>query len=441
MNKKILLSLGAMSSLVMAPALTIACGRNKAGYLHAHAPKESVVKVNLKNEYKLEKDKIKDAPSIIMINDGGDINDKSFNQSAWEGVLKFADVQNEYPSSKIGVLDVKDEKYQQAYQYALAKGYRIWVAPGFLHAEHLTKFFENADNVRKFKENKAKIIGADYDIPLKLESHWQSFKTKEAAFIAGYAAAKFLSEEDNKENRTFTSFGGGVFRGVTDFIEGFYKGVHYWNTLQKEEKTKVYSTQESVNLTTGFDATKDAMKTVVSAATATKAKIILPVAGPATFLVTKDENFKGKGKYVIGVDTDQALATKVGVETFFTSILKNLGQSTYDAVGLLGSTADWSTIQDKLGTPYPDANDRILSGGIKENWVDVSETHITGDKKAKAEAALKEAKEVFLKLVQDNSDVITLLNSNKATKEGTEYTDKEPGEKIINELAKLLILK
>ncbi|TQC54227.1 BMP family ABC transporter substrate-binding protein [Mycoplasmopsis mucosicanis] len=465
MKHKLLLSLGASSVLGLVPAVTVACAVR--AYDHPLAPSVATANVVLNDKFNLTDEQAKEAPSIVLINDGGDINDKSFNQSAWEGVLNFTRKQNKYPISKIGVQDVKNGEYVKAYQAALDSKFKIWVAPGFLHAKHLKSFFSNPENVKKFKENGSKIIGADYASGLDLKSHYQDFNVREGAWIAGYAAAMFLSNEAEAKDRTFTSFGGGNFAGVTDFIEGFYKGVWYWNSQQTDENKKVHSTEANVNLSTGFNATEPKMATAVQQSTASGAKLILPVAGPATFVVLDDPTFTSQNKYIVGVDTDQAQATEKGKNRFFTSILKNLSQSTYDIVGLLATTPTsnnweelWKSIEGKLGVDKQldseidsdkhKTNDRVLKGGIDEKWVDVSSTYIDGDKKTLAEQALVKAKALFEELKKakdtDPTEMYKTLLSKKAKKGSTDYSTSETKEKpaavsVIEELAKELLIK
>ncbi|QBF34832.1 BMP family ABC transporter substrate-binding protein [Mycoplasmopsis phocirhinis] len=412
-NKFILMATGVFSTLAAVPVIAAACSRNI--YNHPKSPTTSVVNIKLNPNLVATADQKKDLPRIVMINDGGDINDKSFNQAAWEGLLNFVDKQNNISQRNYNVLEVTGGNYKNAYTQALNSGYKIWIMPGFLHSDQIASFIKEGNNAARMKELGVVILGADYATELKGHGIFQEFKTKEAAFAAGYAAAKFLSEEPNAADRTFAQFGGGNFAGVTDFNEGFMKGVLYWNEQQTDENKKVHTTQNTVDLSVGFDTNSAQLDTAISNILATNPKLILPVAGQATYSVMRRPEFKNR--YIVGVDTDQALAAPSGKSAFFTSILKNLGQSTYD---LVGAVALNTKTKEELGGFVLREADGHLNGGFSENWVDLSKTYIEGEKGVKAQQALDEAKRVASNLPED---VKSWLYSNKATKSGEEISD------------------
>ncbi|WP_029609020.1 BMP family ABC transporter substrate-binding protein [Mycoplasma simbae] len=432
MKHKWMLTLASVSAVSALPMVAVACGQENK-YTHPKAPVESVTDIKLDAKYNLTDEAKASVKKIVMINDGGDINDKSFNQSAWEGLLTFANVQNKLPYDKYDVLEVKDEAYAQAYTAALNAGYNVWIVPGFLHSQHIGEFLKKPENLAKAKQLGIKMIGADYSLDLQGHGVFQNFKTKEAAFAAGYAAAAFLSNETNAADRTFASFGGGAFAGVTDFNEGFMKGVYHWNKKQTDENKKVHSTLATVNLGAGFDTAKPAMQSVIDSVMATNPKLILPVAGAATYQVMKASNYAGK--YVIGVDTDQAFAAPSGKETFFTSILKNLGQSTYDAVSFLATTEITDANKATLGTAEANG-DYNKDGGFAEKWVDISVTHIEeATKKALATKAIEDGKAAFLALSAEEKE---WLYSGKAAIGGEEIADLQTR---MNTLAEMLTKK
>ncbi|MCT4469366.1 BMP family ABC transporter substrate-binding protein [Mycoplasma sp. HS2188] len=425
-NKLFLMGAGVFSALASVPMIAAACQSNKGVYDHPKSPKVSVVNVIKSDNLVATESEKANLPKIVMINDGGDINDKSFNQSAWEGLLNFT-TQNKISRKNYNVLEVTGGNYKNAYTQALNSGYKIWIMPGFLHSDQIDSFIKEGNNAERMANLGVTILGADYVTALGGHGVFQEFKTRESAFAAGYAAAKFLSEEANAADRTFAQFGGGVFEGVTDFNEGFMKGVLYWNNKQTDENKKVHSTQNTVDLNTGFDTNSPIMDTAINNVLATNPKLILPVAGQATYLVMKRDSFKGK--YIIGVDTDQALAAPSGKSAFFTSILKNLGQSTYD---LVGSIALNKKTKDQLGGFEINVTDGIIYGGFNENWVDVSKTYIQGERGKQAQEALDEGKKVAKSL---NDEDKAWLYSSKVTKEGPEITNLQ---ERMNALAKAL---
>ncbi|ENY53961.1 Hypothetical protein, predicted lipoprotein [Metamycoplasma alkalescens 14918] len=436
MKNQILLKLGSISALAIIGSLPlIAAGCNNSKYSHPKAPKQPVADVRIDEKFNLTPEQVKNFnKKIVMITDGGDINDKSFNQSTWEGLLTFADIQAKLSRSKYGVLEVKSHKFEEAYNQALQSDYNIWMLPGFLHQKHIKSWIEK--NIQKVKEKNIIFVGQDFTTKdtIKGYSIYQEFDTKEAAFSAGYAAAKFLSNEKDKKDRTFGTFGGGDFPGVTDFIEGFMKGVYWWNKKASEDK-KVYITSSDVDLTSGFE-TGSTMDTVINKILSQNPKMVLPVAGPATNVLISKENIKNK--YVVGVDADQAIAAQGNKKgLFFTSIAKSLGQAAYDAIARISTIQDLSSNKiGELGGFQLGKEDGIQFEGYAKNWVDITKTYITdANKKTLAEEALKDGRKEF-----DNLDENTKkwLKSKRALFE--EKEDHKTVGELLNRLAKELLL-
>ena len=68
---------------------------------------------------------------IILITDKGNIDDKSFNQGAWEGVVAFA-TENEIEHEYIKPEEASDAGYLAAIALAVEAGADVVVTPGFL---------------------------------------------------------------------------------------------------------------------------------------------------------------------------------------------------------------------------------------------------------------------------------------------------------------------
>ncbi|SYV89571.1 Uncharacterised protein, partial [Metamycoplasma alkalescens] len=85
MKNQILLKLGSISALAIIGSLPlIAAGCNNSKYSHPKAPKQPVADVRIDEKFNLTPEQVKNFnKKIVMITDGGDINDKAFNQSTW----------------------------------------------------------------------------------------------------------------------------------------------------------------------------------------------------------------------------------------------------------------------------------------------------------------------------------------------------------------------
>ncbi|AKA49925.1 hypothetical protein VO56_01475 [Mycoplasmopsis gallinacea] len=342
----------------------------------------------------------------VLITDEGNTDDKSFNQSSWEALLTV------YDKTKIPVSFVKPSNYQNAYNAALASHKKIWILSGFKHQSPIQKYIkQNKDALQK---EGVKIIGVDFSLdPSQLngfsEFYGLNFKIKESAWIVGYATAKFLADKypTDAAKRLVTSFGGGEFPGVTTFNEGFLKGLL---SFAKENPSKKVIHTDELSLNSGFEL-NDTMATVVTKHTSTNAEVILPVAGPGTFEVIKNN----KTMSIIGVDVDQAVSSPENAGRFLTSITKGIGQAVYDVITeiIFGNKARTRYLQNKQ------ANSIIsLEEGFKEGWVGYSPSHLQNEAdREKMNAALKEADAKFKSF---GDAKVAYINSSKATEEGAD---------------------
>ncbi|AZG68494.1 BMP family ABC transporter substrate-binding protein [Mycoplasma struthionis] len=439
-STKLFLSIGAgLTAMAGIPLVAASCGGGKravsaTGYTHPKSPKTTVVNINTDDKFKLTPEQAKSVKKIAVITDAGDYNDKSFNQSAWEAILTFANKQNpDIPRDKYDIYEVKEGKFTDAYNLALNSGAQVFVLPGFLHADNIKTWYQA--NKAKIQEKKITLIGLDFDngpfganIPdTDGTGIFLNMKIKEAAFIAGYAAAKFLSEKPEAK-RTFTTFGGGAFPGVTDFNEGFMKGVLYFNSQPGNEDKKVRTSEPEVNLTSGFTVGQQ-MNGVIEGRLATNPSLILPVAGPATDVTVNSPNLGDA--LVVGVDTDQALSVSKNSDRFFTSIQKNIGQAFYDAVARVATGIGMN--DEILGGFKYGSKTVNLVNGVDKNWVAVSPSHLLGEDKVKADKYLAEGKAEFEKL-EKNETLYRWLSSGRVTM-GADAAEVNPVGQRLNQLA------
>ena len=126
---------------------------------------------------------------IALITDKGNIDDKSFNQGAWEGVESYAKANNithQYYKPE----EASDEGYLAAIQLAVNGGAKIIVCPGYL--------FEAAvySAQTQFPDVKFVLLDGEPHSPdgsiYETKSNVASVKyaDEEAGFLAGYAAVK-----------------------------------------------------------------------------------------------------------------------------------------------------------------------------------------------------------------------------------------------------------
>lgn len=247
---------------------------------------------------------------IALVTDVGTIDDKSFNQGSWEGVVKFAEekgISHQYyqPAEK------SNEAITSAIELAIKGGAKTVVCPGFL--------FETPvyDMQKKYPDVNFIIIdgtpqdgSGNYEIGTNTEAIY--FAEEQAGFLAGYAAVI-----DGYRNLGF--MGGIAVPAVIRYGYGFVQGAEY---AGKELGLKPGEITMNYTYVGDFDASPD--HTAKAAAWYNEGvEIIFACGGGVGNSVMKAA--ETAGKKVIGVDVDQSVES----ETVITSAMKNLQNAVY----------------------------------------------------------------------------------------------------------------
>ena len=277
---------------------------------------------------------------IILITDKGNIDDKSFNQGSWEGVVEFATANNK-THTYIKPEEASDAGYLAAIDLAVTAGANVIVTPGYL--------FEVAVYEAQTTYPDVKFILLDGS---PHTADWATFETKEnvasimyaeeeSAYFAGYAAVM-----DGMTNLGFMggmavpavqAFGYGFLQGAEDaaaelgLADGAVKVTyHYTGNFEENDTNKATARtmyQEGVEVI--FAAGGSVGKSVMSAAAEADAK-------------------------VIGVDVDQ----RYDSETVITSAMKGLGTSVIDVLDSIYNTDSFDTYGGTT-TYFNAANDGV----------------------------------------------------------------------------------
>jgi basic membrane protein A len=266
---------------------------------------------NILHEYKYE---------IALITDVGTIDDKSYNQSSWEGVEKFAK-EKKITYKYYAPTDKTTDAYLATIKLAVDGGAKIVVTPGFL--------FEPAIFIAQDKYPNVKFIlldGYPQDGSYKefrIEKNVLSifYAEEQAGFLAGYAAVK-----DGMKKLGF--MGGMAVPVVIRFGYGFVQGADY---AANEMKLAKNSIEIKYNYLGGFGPSPDYMTKAASWYNSGTEVIFAAAGGAGASVMAAAEE---KSKKVIGVDIDQSTESK----TVITSAMKMLGQSTYMALSDYYST-------------------------------------------------------------------------------------------------------
>jgi basic membrane protein A len=149
---------------------------------------------------------------IGLVTDTGKVDDKSFNQSAWEGAQQGAEAVGGF-AKYIETLDPKDYATNIA-QFA-DSGYNVIIGVGFLMAEAMTTAAAKYPNI--------KFSGVDQFQGTAVPNlTGLVFPEDKAGFLAGYLAGQLTTS-----GKTGAVLGTDVVPPVRYFGEGFRNGVAY----------------------------------------------------------------------------------------------------------------------------------------------------------------------------------------------------------------------
>lgn len=152
---------------------------------------------------------------IALITDEGDINDKSFNQSAWEAVVQFAKETGK-KSRYYQPVTFDTAGYTTQIQNAVDNGAKIIVCPGFKFQEALGQAQDQFPDVKFIMIDAIPTIN---DEPVEINNNVYSalFLEQQPGYLAGYAVVK--------DGYTKLGFMGGIaLPAVINFGYGFVQG-------------------------------------------------------------------------------------------------------------------------------------------------------------------------------------------------------------------------
>lgn len=266
---------------------------------------------------------------IALITDKGNIDDKSFNQGAWEGVEKFAkdnNITHKYYKPE----EASDAGYLAQIDLAVTGGAKVVVTPGYLFEvpvyEAQTKYpdvkfilLDGAPHTADYKtyETKSNVASVMYS-------------EEQPGYLAGYAAVK-----DGFRKLGF--MGGMAVPAVQAYGYGFLQGAE---AAAKELNLADGSIAVTYHYTGDFaetDTNKAFAKTMYQQGT----EVIFACGGSVgkSVMAAASE----AGKKVIGVDVDQ----RYDSDTVITSAMKGLGASVIQVLGSIYKTNDWATYAGK----------------------------------------------------------------------------------------------
>ncbi|CAB4702307.1 unannotated protein [freshwater metagenome] len=145
-----------------------------------------------------------------------------------------------------------------------------------------------------------------------------TYKTNENSFLAGYMAAGY------SKTGVVATYGGAPYPTVTIFMDGFAKGVQYYNDVKgKSVKVLGWDTKTQTGTFVGDFSNQVKAKEYSVAFEAQKADIIFPVGG-SLVVGTVENSLKTKKSIALWVDADAHLAAPKYDSVVMISVLKGL---------------------------------------------------------------------------------------------------------------------
>jgi len=314
---------------------------------------------------------------VGMVTDSGTIDDKSFNQGTWEGILKAADdmgVETKYlkPSG------TTEADYIKEITNLYDAGYRFIVTPGF---KFETTIFETQD---KYPDCKFVLIdgtphNADYS-EFRAEDNVVSifFAEHESGFLAGVATALQLQEGD------LGFIGGMEIPPVQKFNWGFQQGVAYANA---NLGTSMNISAENVIYQGTFDDVAAGQQLAAQMFDKGVKAIFCAAGGVGVGGINeaKARAAGGEDVWVIGVDVDQYADGIYADDNsiILTSAMKKIDQAAYDMIkaeldGTFpgGETLIFNASNNGVGIPDENPN---LDASVESQVKDVFELVQSGE--------------------------------------------------------------
>jgi basic membrane protein A len=252
---------------------------------------------------------------ICQITDTGGVDDDSFNETSWNGVLM---AQEELGVEGKVLESQQQADYERNINAFLEEGCDLIIPVGFLLAD------ATAAAAEQNPDQKFAIVDVDwlaFDNILGL-----AFATDEAAFLAGYAAAAAT------KTGVVSTFGGMQIPTVTIFMDGLAMGVKYYNE-QKGTDVRVVGwdpATQTGSFTGNFESLEDG-RAQAEALMGEGADIIMPVAGPVG-LGAAAAAMEAGNVYIIGVDTDWTISAPEYKAITFTSVMKKMEVAVYESI-------------------------------------------------------------------------------------------------------------
>ena len=250
---------------------------------------------------------------VCVALDTGGINDKSFNELSYAGA-KSAKAKG-YASS-VEYLPA-GKSYDENVKKFVDKKCTVIVGVGYALGDAVTASAKANPGIKyimvDFGSGGANVKGLTYN-------------TNENSFLAGYMAAGY------SKTGVVATYGGAPYPTVTIFMDGFAKGVEYYNDVKgKSVKVLGWDTAKQTGTFVGDFSNQVKAKELSVAFEAQKADVIFPVGG-SLVVGTVENSLVSKKSVALWVDADGHLAAPKYDSVVMVSVLKGLQGSVEAAI-------------------------------------------------------------------------------------------------------------
>lgn len=283
---------------------------------------------------------------IAMITDAGDIDDKSFNQGTWEGIVEFAE-ENGLTHKYYKPTEVSDDAYVAAIDLAVAGGAKVIVTPGFLFEPAIYEAQSKYPDVIFVLIDGVPHPGDYTTFEVADNTRSVLFKENESGFLAGYASVM-------EGFRELGFMGGIAVPAVVRFGLGYVAGAYYAaNELGATDWNFDAAYYEYLG---GFDPTDDIKNKAASWYSAGVEVIHAAAGGAGNSVMAAAE--EATDAFVVGVDVDQAAQSSTVISSAMKAlavVVQQALQEYLDGTFVGGETLTLGAAEDAVALPLGDS--------------------------------------------------------------------------------------
>lgn len=248
---------------------------------------------------------------IALVTDVGTIDDESFNQATWEGVVTYGEANGIEYTYYQPTEDSTEERINQI-DLAVSEGATVVVLPGYLFGETLSEVQSTYPDVKFIAVD---VSEGDMTVPIEANAYACTFSEEQAGYLAGYAAVK--------DGYTKLGFLGGMaVPAVIRYGYGYVQGI---NTAASEMGVEV-----EVKYTYGGQFYGDANITAKMESWYSEGTEIVFACGGGIYTSALEAALNYDGM-IIGVDVDQySVGEGNAYNPVLTSAMKGLTSTVVD---------------------------------------------------------------------------------------------------------------